>query len=416
MSIKLNQLQENAIDLIMNSPRNSKLGLYGEAGTGKTFLLQQISDSIRIAFTAPTNKAVKVLIDSGCNPTDCMTIYSFLGLVVNESTGKVYIDKKGECKSKKYDILVVDEASMVDDIVCAKLKDLSHIKIIIVGDNAQLFPINLRYSPAFRLVSKSITLTAQMRQTNANHPIRPLLAILREAILTQSNTIPDLSKFSGQIVGDDGVTRSVIVIRNNSNFVKLIEQTSDKLNTDVCSAIAYRNNRVDAINDLCHSYIYPHSKFPYSKNEKLILQRPYKVNEYLTMNIGDFIHIDEIKSQSTPVYIGNVKFDIPSLLINDNFLVPSNRLDFNAMLNAMALQLNKGDKSFSWKSYYDFRDLFIHVKHSYCVTTHVSQGSTYDTTFVDSKDILSLPGTIEEKLRCLYTALSRTKLNTIILI
>ena len=416
MIIKLNHLQQLAVDLIMNSPRNSKLGLYGEAGTGKTFLLRQLTDSARIAFTAPTNKAVKVLIDSGCNPTDCMTIYSFLGLVVNEATGKVSIDKRGACKSKKYDILVVDEGSMADDIISAKLKKLNHIKIIIVGDDAQLFPVNLRYSPAFSLVSESITLTEQMRQNDANHPIRPLLSTLRKAILTKSNIIPDLSKYAGQVRGDDGINRSVIVIRNTSNFTKLLESASDILNTDFCSAIAYRNARVDYINQLCHSSIYPQSEFLYSKGEKLILQRPYSVSEYLTMSIGDIVQVDDIEQQSTPVYIGNVKFEIPSLLINDMFLVPSDKDGFNDMLSVMASQLNKGDKSFGWKSYYNLRDLFLHVKHSYCVTTHTAQGSTYDTTFIDSRDILSLPGSIEEKLRCLYTALSRTKLHTIILI
>jgi len=402
----------------MNSPRDKRIGLYGEAGTGKTYLLQQVSKNVRIAFTAPTNKAVNVLIEMGCNQIDCMTIYSFLGLVVNEYTGVVSIDKKGECKSTQYDVLVIDEGSMVDDIICSRVKRLKHIKIVIVGDEAQLFPVNLNYSPAFSLVHESITLTEQMRQTNVNHPIRPLLALLRTLILSKTNIIPDLSKFSGQIVGKDGITRSVIIIRKSDNFISILNQMANKLNTKNCSAIAYRNVVVDNLNDLCHQTIYPNAEFIYSKNESLILQRPYKLdtNNTIVMNIGDIIDVEDIEPHNSIIKVGSVKFEIPSLVINNSFVAPQDRIGLNSILTEMGNQLAKGDKSFTWKDYYKFRDTFIHVKHSYCLTAHQSQGSSYDTTVINTKDILSMPGTIEEKLRCLYTALSRTKFNTIILV
>ena len=60
--------------------------LAGPAGTGKTFTVQGLLPLIRgkVVFTAPTNKATKVLRDTlrsddYPNP-DCRTIYSLLGL------------------------------------------------------------------------------------------------------------------------------------------------------------------------------------------------------------------------------------------------------------------------------------------------------------------------------------------------
>ena len=67
--------------------------LKGTAGTGKTFCIKELIPRIRgrLVFTAPTNKATKVLRDSIASEDykpDCRTIYSLLGLRL-EANGEV---------------------------------------------------------------------------------------------------------------------------------------------------------------------------------------------------------------------------------------------------------------------------------------------------------------------------------------
>lgn len=55
--------------------------------------------------------------------------------------------------------------------------------------------------------------------------------------------------------------------------------------------------------------------------------------------------------------------------------------------------------------YYSYLDLFADISYGYCITVHKSQGSTYDDTYIDCKNILNFNN--QESLNCLYTAVTR---------
>ena len=58
--------------------------------------------------------------------------------------------------------------------------------------------------------------------------------------------------------------------------------------------------------------------------------------------------------------------------------------------------------------YHDILDIFADISYGYCITTHKSQGSTFNNIYVDLKNIIKKNSNVEESYRCLYTALTRT--------
>lgn len=160
------------------NPNDNEVLLTGYAGTGKTFVVQQLLKHLKetgqkqkIVFTAPTNSAVKVLKDMAKSQgleVDCKTTYSLLGLKeqTDKLTGqKSYArDKKEVAQHLKYNIMVVDEASMLNKALREEVLKASQqgVKIIYMGDRAQLPPVGESESLVFQIENRA-DLTEVMR-------------------------------------------------------------------------------------------------------------------------------------------------------------------------------------------------------------------------------------------------------------
>ena len=65
-----------------------------------------------------------------------------------------------------------------------------------------------------------------------------------------------------------------------------------------------------------------------------------------------------------------------------------------------------------WEYYYrEYLDTFADVSYGYCITSHKSQGSTYNTVFVDVGNILNFNRTVVDGLKCVYTSVTRPSEN-----
>ena len=121
-------------EAILNAQKSGVFILNGKAGSGKTTVLKAIIDShntTNYMACALSGKATKVLYSKGIKS---MTIHRMLG-VANE--GRFHYNEEDKLP---YDIIVVDESSMVNSqlfySILQAVEDGS--KIIIVGDNEQL--------------------------------------------------------------------------------------------------------------------------------------------------------------------------------------------------------------------------------------------------------------------------------------
>lgn len=125
--------------------------LKGSAGTGKSTCIQTFVRECdkRVALTAPTNKATKVLREMAQAEleaaVDTCTIYSLLGLRL-DSTGEVrkVAAAEGANKADSYHIVVVDEGSMTNEAlfghICRSAME-DGVKFIFMGDPYQLPPV-----------------------------------------------------------------------------------------------------------------------------------------------------------------------------------------------------------------------------------------------------------------------------------
>src|SRR3989344_636410 len=139
--------------------------LGGYAGTGKTTLiailrkeLHKIDKGLKVGFASYTGKAARVLKiklkeEKTIFPNDTVsTIHALIySPVVNEK--EEIIGWKTKEKIDK-SLIIIDEASMVDEIIWSHLLDYN-VPIIVVGDHGQLPPIkgnfNLMQKPELKL-------------------------------------------------------------------------------------------------------------------------------------------------------------------------------------------------------------------------------------------------------------------------
>jgi len=175
--------QQNALDEILvwykDAGRAPYITLGGYAGTGKTTLmgalkkeLLGISPELRVAFCSYTGRAAqnlrnKLKQESAYSVRDSIsTIHSLIYTPIEDEEGCIAGWERAD--SLEADLIIVDEASMVDGAIWRDLLSFQ-IPVIAVGDHGQLPPI----SGAFSLMrSPDLTLTHIHRQAMDNPIIR----------------------------------------------------------------------------------------------------------------------------------------------------------------------------------------------------------------------------------------------------
>lgn len=158
--------------------KNTIITITGGAGTGKTYVIKTIchmcSDAgLLTVLCAPTGKAARRMQESTDHPA--MTIHRLLGW-----NGSVFHAEY----PLTADVLVIDECSMVDTALFAKLMeviDLNQTVVVIVGDHHQLPPIG----PG-NVLRDIIT-------ENRTVPVVVLNQIVRQAGLLKENSVAVLN-------------------------------------------------------------------------------------------------------------------------------------------------------------------------------------------------------------------------------
>ena len=163
-----------AISAFLASPDQSRFLLQGGAGTGKTYTAQSLIDSYRgrVLYTAPTNKATRVLRMSLTREDfkpECRTIYSALGLSMKENGEvKELTAPEDPVDLSAYKLIVLDEGSMVNSQVNSyilRAQAAYGFKLLVMADFAQLPPVGEPFSP-LRAVADKATLTTPRRFEN----------------------------------------------------------------------------------------------------------------------------------------------------------------------------------------------------------------------------------------------------------
>jgi ATP-dependent exoDNAse (exonuclease V) alpha subunit len=184
-----------AVDFIEGDDR--EMVIAGAAGTGKTTVIGHVVKALvrcglKVAITAPTNKAVGVLsqktreaVGDHCPNVWVGTIHALLGLKpeLDERHGRQFLRQSGRPKTEEGMVIVIDECSMIDQNLLLYIRAESTkigAKVLYVGDWYQLPPVFERESLTFS-VPRQAKLIQVIRQARDN-PILSLATEIREVL------------------------------------------------------------------------------------------------------------------------------------------------------------------------------------------------------------------------------------------
>ena len=487
LPLQLSNDQKDSIKLCCDfllDPKKTVLGIYGSAGSGKTTVISHFIRYLidnkyvsKIAATAPTNQALKVLeskIDiHASNNISFQTVQSILGYikVYDTNNNMKFIQSNNKLDlGKSYDIVFVDECSMLSADIVNTFMKLENCKIIFIGDIAQLPPVNENTSLAFQIVQDNIVMKTNMR--NGYSDVIAICNEVRDWVLNVSKS-PNLSKHILK-VGD----KKVYAYKHDKSKVKTenlwfkVAKKYHTTMTDVSNIIlAWTNMQCDQYNNTMRE----NAKQEFIINDILIFNSFYTRKD-VKYHTSCQVRVNAINEtvKSIPLFpiIDINKMDIPGIgFIKTKYLATISSINsgikrnYNAwLLTVTKLLANKNDEidkmpneivviknidydklledgdnsskkikelwvTFSeiyknnddalykieefiikplWNEWNKrFVDMFANVNYAISVTVHKSQGSTFFNVFVDGQNILQNPNNDESK-RCFYTAVSRT--------
>ena len=421
--MKLNPGQEAAVESVVTGflEKNMKgATVIGEGGTGKTTCVMTMADRLKAAglkvlFTAPTNKAVKQLEKSakayGLNLNDVafQTLHSALGLTMMPSEENKYAARCGKGVFSLFDVVVVDEVSMLSRRVlfdyllpeCEK----EDVKLLFMGDDMQLPPVKEKVSQAFEIF-ETFRLTKVERQSGDSE-ILSVNGLLRTAMS------------AGKTFVSPAIQGNGVEVVKAADFLKTVVSAFDEhTDLDEQRVLAWRNRRVDEINTAIRSKIYGPSAERFEVGERVVTGAPIGDGESILLSTDEecLIHDvrlgqieDEDSAESFKVYtlvLTPLHADVQQVFAH--VLHEDEEERYWARLEYLATRAKKDSRDARkyWARYHKFKELFATIRYCYCITVHRSQGSTFRRVFVDVKDILCNPIRTERQ-SLLYVAYSR---------
>ena len=441
-TLKQNIVLQQSSEFIFTKQPNALYVLKGYAGTGKTTIIGSIVTNLWKAkksavLMAPTGRAAKVI--SNYSGKEAFTIHK-----------KIYFPKKEKGGGVKFvlqpnkhrnTIFIVDEASMIPDTPGESklfengslLDDLiqyvysgHQCKLLLIGDTAQLPPVQLDLSPALNEDNLSLNYNKEVTKMELDEVVRQeqdsgILAnatVLREAL---SNNIFDHFRFNIGIYNDIvrlvdgyeimdaineayselGKEETAIIVRSNKR--------ANLYNQQIRSRILFNENELTAGDYLMvvknnYFWIKPTTEAGFIANGDIIeVLEIFKIEELYGFRFAEvkirMVDYPRMRPFETVLLLDTIEAETPSLSYDDsNRLYQEVMKDFeNETSNYRKFLKVKGSKHFN----------ALQVKFSYAITCHKSQGGQWQTVFVEQPYWPS--GVDKEYLRWLYTAVTRAK-------
>ena len=454
-----NKDQEQALDKMIDfsfSDKRTKFVLEGAAGTGKTTIIKEFKKHCKarsgFCVAAPTHKAVRVV--SKATGIEGFTIQKLLGLrpnfnLDNFDPRNIQFDLFGKKNIELYNTLVVDEASMIPSKLCKYLDDecaKHNVKLIYTGDPYQLPPVKESFSPAFRVPMSDKAVLRQVMRQGDDNPLSDFLMDIRKAI--DKSNYDYINKLYGKrfLKGGKGFMH-VDLETFQSYSTKAFNNDSFKADINWAKLVTYTNANVSVWNKFIRDSMFPeHSQEPLIIHDlftcyntivdefnvpKITNSEEYIINDFHSFRNRHGIEGWMVKLQE--VATGNFT---PYLFIvnhtdSANWIRTTTTL-LKLISDASSVTISPGMRAKKWKEYYEFKDenlLMVDVKdpmnpkkiavskdldYGYAITSHKSQGSTYDHVFCNLQNIFygdgnSILNNANMVNRMFYVAASRAK-------
>jgi len=433
--IVLNEGQTLAVNKMVkffHDPNQKFFLLTGKGGVGKstciqTAVRQMMSESakeLKVCMTAPTNKATKVIremaAEAGLN-VESKTLYALLGLVLDNNDEIRYAKKMKDGSLEDFDLVIVDEVSVVQKALMAHLDSAvanSKTSVIMMGDKAQLPPVKESVSSVFDADMPKMELTQIMRQAEGN-PILELAQSIRDCQADPRLTPiyqTSVNSLTGEGIYTMGAEEWIGYVKENFNS----DEARSVPNAFRC--LAYTNKRVNSLNKMIRHMVIGETETPFIIGERVLTRKPiedscsfdrlHTDSEAEVIDIVECSHpLFESTSNQFKVWAMTLKGD--DMTIVECFLLhQDSKRDYNTHLNTLGKMAREGSRP--WKNFWDFKGAFADLQSVYAMTVHRSQGSTYNNVFVDMRDVYRNPKRLE-RLQLEYVAVSRASETLVIL-
>jgi hypothetical protein len=358
-------------------------------------------------------------------------------------------------------IYIIDEASMLSNVYSEGeffrfgsgylLKDLikyinfdnndHNKKVIFIGDNAQLPPVNMNFSPALdgkylqencNLVSSEFELTEVVRQ-KAESGILHNATKLRQSL--KANTFNQLDIETS--------FNDINKTKHEELLSKYLEACNNSIDEETI-IVAYSNSSVKEYNDFVRNHFFPNQNTITVKDKIILVSNNYNYPQMELLN-GDFGIVKEVSTINesrtiklkrknrrnetieinVPLTFRNViitftdeefkKHDIQCKII-ENLLYSRHRDLSSDELKALYIdfkirneKLKSGTKEFKDAIRSDVYFNALRIKFGYAVTCHKAQGGEWANTFLNCKTSMGYFNS--SYFRWLYTGITRAKEN-----
>jgi len=366
-------------------PDSRSITLGGYAGTGKTTVtaalrreLAVARPDLRVAFCSYTGKASQVLRQSliaqgALYPQDsCGTIHSLLYSPVMSEDGSIL----GWMRSKEVevDLIIVDEASMVTDIIWQDLLT-TKLPVIAVGDHGQLPPIEGN----FNLMNKTdLKLEHIHRQAEGN----PIIQLAQEARMHGKISVGDFS---------NSVRKFSYATHEASDVDDIVDHLLSNVHDDMLILCGYNRTRVN-LNKSVRQKLGRETDEPEGGDRVVCLKNTYVMPGSPIYN-GMVGTLESVWEEGEHWYAASVAFadeerQFEGLISRHQFNKPQ------TIMTVPGLEPKKIGERFDY---------------GYALTVHKSQGSQaktvllFEERFPKSND--------EDWRRWLYTAVTRAREN-----
>jgi ATP-dependent exoDNAse (exonuclease V) alpha subunit len=429
-------------EFITNKNNDEIFVLKGYAGTGKTTVISTIVNNLaevgkKYVLLAPTGRAAKVI--ANYSQKAAFTIHK-----------KIYFPKKSsggglsftlQQNKHKDTIFIVDEASMISDTnqetklyeSSSLLDDLisyiysgTNCKMILLGDTAQLPPVNLDISPALDIKTLGMNYHKEIKHIELDEVMRQEE---NSGILFNATELRELLKdnFLDSFQFDLSGFKDIVRLTDGYDIQDAINSAYSNYSIEDTAFIVRSNKRANAYNQQIRTKILDKESELSAGDYLMVVKNNYfwlkETDEAGFIANGDIVEVLQIfnikelygftfanvkirmvdypnqKPFETVFLLDTITSESPSLTYEE-----SNRL-YEEVMKDYESETTKYKKFQKVKENEYFNAL--QVKFSYAITCHKSQGGQWNTVFIEQPYLPE--GINRDYIRWLYTAVTRAK-------
>lgn len=380
--VNLSKDQEKALKDILQWYKKDKdrmrfVTLGGFAGTGKTTLiavlrqeLSKIDKNLKVGFVAYTGKAARVLKTKLKEQNIILkgdsvgTIHSLIySPIINDKDEIIGWQTKEEIEP---DLIIIDEASMVDEIIWHHLLEYK-IPIIAVGDHGQLPPIKGN----FNLMQKPLLKLEEIHRQAKKNPIIGLSIDAREkGMVSKGKYSSGVRKFTA----------------NDMDYQESMNEMLENYNPDTLILCGYNTTR-RKLNNHIRSVLGFESPNPSSGDRVICLRNNHTKNIFNGM-LGTIGHIEK---KDKDWYLAEILMDGEDEIYEGFISVEQFNCENSLNFTKKRSKIMEGDL-------FDF---------GYALTVHKAQGSQAKKVILFEERFKQMSD--DDWKRWLYTAVTRAE-------